>query len=321
LSSRIQRTLALSACDYSFIVQCDEDGIADSVFAVFGGLRSVAQEHVNDAAAKYHVHHDSAGFRVRAPDGAEAVLQTEDDVLFHIDKHLTIALQLQRPDLFFVHAAVVSGRGSAAVIAAPPGTGKSTLTLALARSGFTYLSDELAPIEVVMRSVLPFRRALCLKAIPPHPLSLPRPTVRTGPRYHIPASALGPVDAAAVHPIGVFIFAERHSTRGPVSHRISPAEAVARLIANALNPAAHRHDGLDAAAALCHCIPAFSLNVYDLGMACAEVERICTAQALEDRDGLDTAFPRQPSASLEPRRPIRGLVAGHSAIEDDPAAL
>ena len=289
MSSRIQRALALSACDYSFVVECDEDGIADSVFAVFGGLPSVAQEHIDDRAAKYQVHHESAGFRVVNPDGAEVVLPAQDDVLFHIDKHLTIALQLQRPDLLFLHAAVVSGCGYAAVIAAPSGTGKSTLTLALARRGFMYLSDELAPIDVEMRSVLPFRHALCLKSIPPDPLLVPMTTVRAGARYHIPTSALGAVDDASVQPIGVFIFAERHSTRGPVSRRISQAEAVARLMANALNPAAHRNGGLDAAVSLCNRIPAFALNVCDLGMACAEVERIYSTEVTDDRCAPNTA--------------------------------
>ena len=289
LSSRIQRTLALSACDYSFVVECDdEDGIVDSVFAVFGGLRCIAQRRIDDKAARYHVHHDSAGFRVVDPDGAEVVLPSQDDVLFHIDKHVTIALQLQRPDLFFLHAAVVSGRGYAAVIAAPSGTGKSTLTLALARSGFVYLSDELAPIDVESGSVLPFRHALCLKSTPPDPLLLPMTAVRIGARYHIPTSALGAVDDVSVQPIGVFIFAERHSTEGSVSRRLSQAEAVARLMANALNPAAHRNDGLDAAVSLCNRIPAFALDVSDLGIACAEVDRIYSAERLGNRCALDT---------------------------------
>jgi hypothetical protein len=274
------------------VVECDEDGIADSVFAVFGELRSVAQTHLEDAPARYQIHHESAGFRVVGPDGADVVLPAEDDVLFHIDKSVTIALQLQRPDLFFLHAAVVSARGQAAVIAAPAGTGKSTLTLALARKGFTYLSDELAPIDAESCSVLPFRHALCLKSIPPDPLSLPTTTVRAGTRYHIPTSALGHADDASA-PIGVFIFAERHSTRGPASRRISPAEAVARLMANALNPAAHRNDGLDAAVALCNRIPAFALNVCDLAMACAEVGRIYGAEPLDDRCAVTTASSRR----------------------------
>jgi hypothetical protein len=163
----------------------------------------------------------------------------------------------------------------------------------LARRGFDYLGDELAPIDVERRSVLPFRRALCLKSIPPDAGLLPTTTVRTGARYHIPASALGNVDTVSAHPIGVFIFAERHSTRGSVCRRISQAEAVARLLANALNPAAHRNDGVDAAVALCERIPAFALNVIDLGMACTEVERIYSEEALDDRSAFGTASSRR----------------------------
>ena len=62
-------------------------------------------------------------------------------------------------------------------------------------------------------------------------------------------------------------------------------------MANALNPAAHRNDGLDAAVALCNRIPAFALNVYDLGVACAEVERIYSAEVTDDRCAQCGIFP------------------------------
>jgi hypothetical protein len=64
-------------------------------------------------------------------------------------------------------------------------------------------------------------------------------------------------------------------------------------MANALNPAAHRSDGLDAAVSLCSRIPAFALNVSDLGLACAEVERIYEEEALDDRGALGMVSSRR----------------------------
>ena len=49
-----------------------------------------------------------------------------------------------------------------AVLAAPPTTGKSTLTLALLERGLAYLSDELAPVDLPTRCVYPYARAVSL---------------------------------------------------------------------------------------------------------------------------------------------------------------
>lgn len=96
--------------------------------------------------------------------GACTLISRNDaDFLFLFEKDLTIELQYQRPDLFFVHAAVVERDGKAVVLAAPSGTGKSTLTLALLHAGFRYLSDELAPFDLVTLQVMPYPHALCLR--------------------------------------------------------------------------------------------------------------------------------------------------------------
>jgi hypothetical protein len=111
-------------------------------------------------------------------------------LLFHLDKDLTIALQLQRADLFFLHAAVVALDDRAVVLSAPSGTGKSTLALALLENGFDYLSDELAPIDVQRLTVHPFPHALCLKSPPPAPYCLPTGALGIGVRYHVPGDIL-----------------------------------------------------------------------------------------------------------------------------------
>jgi HprK-related kinase A len=62
-----------------------------------------------------------------------------------------------------IHAAVVEKNGGAAILPAPPGSGKSTLTAALVLSGWRLLSDELALIDRKSGLIHPLPRPVSLK--------------------------------------------------------------------------------------------------------------------------------------------------------------
>ncbi len=62
-----------------------------------------------------------------------------------------------------VHAAVVEKNGGAAILPAPPGSGKSTLTAGLVLSGWRLLSDELALIDRKSGLIHPLPRPVSLK--------------------------------------------------------------------------------------------------------------------------------------------------------------
>jgi len=85
------------------------------------------------------------------------------------DDDLVVQLQYLRPDLYFVHAAVVALEERAFLLPAPPGHGKSTLAWALLQHGLRYSSDELGPIDPKTLSVAPYSRAICLKKNPSPP--------------------------------------------------------------------------------------------------------------------------------------------------------
>lgn len=67
-------------------------------------------------------------------------------------------------DVLVLHAGAVARRGRAVVLPAPPDSGKTTLTAALVRSGFRYLSDEAALLDPRTGLVHPFPRALAMDA-------------------------------------------------------------------------------------------------------------------------------------------------------------
>lgn len=64
--------------------------------------------------------------------------------------------------LLDLHAGAVGGRDGLVLLPAPPGSGKSTLTMALMHAGFDYFSDEVALLGDDLTAT-PFPLALCVK--------------------------------------------------------------------------------------------------------------------------------------------------------------
>jgi hypothetical protein len=218
----------------------------------------------------------SSGWSVHFP-GVDVVHTTDEDgLLFAFDKGLTIALQRRQAHLFFLHGAVLEWDGRAIVLCAPSGTGKSTMAFALLQEQFSYLSDELAPIDPRTSRVHSYPHALCLKAPPPAPYRLPLETLDLGFTLHVPVDSLPMTKASSPVPVSAFFFLQRRGLESSTSPRrkLSPAAVTAHLMANALNALAHPQAGLEPAAALARAIPGYELDTTDLPQACRAVRDV-----------------------------------------------
>jgi len=216
----------LRACDSTFHIRCADEAIAAIVEVAFGGLIVPFSRSSSEVTGRYQIERSNSntaqGFRVRDFNGVYAQVEDTDALLWHLDKSLTIALQHRRPDLYFLHAAAVALAGGVSVLAAPPGTGKSTLTLGLLERGFSYLSDELAPIDIRQRLVHHYAHAVGLKSRPPAPLQLPQGTVAIGSRFHVPTCRFrGAGLSEEPLPLVAVIFPERSSEPPAKCRRIS----------------------------------------------------------------------------------------------------
>jgi HprK-related kinase A len=110
----------------------------------------------------------------------------------------------QRPHQYFMlHAAVVERSGRAAVLPGRAGSGKSTLTAALAHRGWRLLSDEVAPIRPSDREVVPV----------PRPVSLKDESIDVIARF-APDAVIGPRTPG--------------TSKGTVAHVLPPADSVRR---------------------------------------------------------------------------------------------
>jgi hypothetical protein len=267
------RTLNLQSCDCRFDLHTENDHIAAVIRCVFGALEAPAQ-HAALPHRTYRISGaEGGGYRVQCA-GITIACAGVDQVLVHIDKSITVELQHARPELFFVHGAVLGSNGRAAVISAPPGTGKSTLTLAALRLGLEYFSDELAPIDLAEVTVFPYPRAIHLKSPPPHPLALPAGAMEYDGRFHVPVTTL-------VRPsrVGAIIFLRRDAERFDEARMLSAASGAARLIANTLNLLAHPAAGIDAAVHLTRAVPCFELDGTDVTAASQAIRSLLETTA------------------------------------------
>jgi hypothetical protein len=102
-----------------------------------------------------------------------------------------------------IHAAVVERNGRAAILPAPPGSGKSTLCAALVSRGWRLLSDELTLVRLDNGQIEPLPRPISLKN-----------------------ASIGVLRAYA--PSWVFSRGVTDTVKGTVAHMKAPADSVAR---------------------------------------------------------------------------------------------
>jgi hypothetical protein len=148
-------------------------------------------------------------------------------------------------DFLLIHAGSVSTpSGEGVLLPAPSGNGKTTLTTALVRAGFRYLSDEAGAIDPVTRRLYPFQRPLILKAgaaqVFPDLYRIGNGSTREGMRHLRPELIGG---GAKGEPCEIrYVIA--HQYRPGAKTEITPmsqAEALMELVNNASN--LHRYGG------------------------------------------------------------------------------
>ena len=250
--------LTLKTVGRAIRIDCDEPGTTGLLTATYGhmcGEPGPIDLHYiagRDPRSGYFVERAGRGRMTASDDGA---------FLAGFDEDVAIELQRLRPELYFVHAAVLTRAHTAFMLVTESGGGKSTLCWALSHHGYRYLSDELAPIELDALDVYPFTRALMMKAPPPGTsYPIPLAALRSSRGWHVAAENLpGGVGVGPTRLTAIFFLRRDAAASSPAIRRLRAAEAVARLYANSLNQLAHRGDGLDAAIRITTGVACFEL--------------------------------------------------------------
>jgi len=263
---------------------CQSATALDLLVNVFGAMRCNA-ETSPDLNYTVEVTGEPAAFRITRPGRPPFLAGDTGELIYLLEKDLTIQLQHLRRDLYFIHGAALEFDGNAMLLVAPSGQGKSTTTWGLLHHGFGYLSDELAPTDLETMHVHPYPHALCLKKQPPSAYPLPSKVARTRRTLHVPESVLPSATVSQPLHIRTLILLKYcpNEESAPSLVPISKGEAAARLYTQALNPLAHKDDGLRGAVAISRAADCYALYSADLRSTCELLTRTFLRSTLVER--------------------------------------
>jgi hypothetical protein len=264
-----QSSLALQCVGRGIAIHCEDGPTRDVLRELF----DVMWTETASPQLQYRIAATDAGYCLSRSDvGPVGNARDLGQLLYVLDCDLVIQLQRLRPDLLFLHAAVLTYEGAAHVLTGRSGAGKSTTCWGLLHRGLGYLSDELAPIRLPDMTVQPFPRALCMKTAPPPGFELPPGTPATSRGYHVAISHMPASPPPVPSPLQTVFFVEYDaSRRAPTIRAIGSAEAAARLYPNLLNALAHDDAAMAGVTRIATATRAFLVEAAELGATCETI--------------------------------------------------
>ncbi len=262
------QALKLNITGTNILIQCKSSLTYALLHSIYG---SMLLEEGTQPLFKliYTVDSNKDSFHIEFPDHSQYETQDRGDFLFQFEQHLVVQLQLARPELFFLHSAIVEFQHRGIALIAPSGSGKSTTTWGLLHEGFQYLTDEMSGIHLDTLEISPFSHAVSLKKPPPAPYPLPDGAIKTSRAYNIPVDQLP--GKLYKQPLKLDTILYVKYSPDYQQAEISPvgtAESCSQLYTNSLNPLSHNQDGLDAAMQIAQNTRAFALKTCDLQSSC-----------------------------------------------------
>jgi len=162
------------------------------------------------------------------------------------------------PGLLWLHGAVAGLRGRALMLPGRRGRGKSTIVTELCRRGWTFLTDDILPLDPATLRVLPFPRV---------------PEVRANPGREMPEAWLLEVDKAEIAlddrlerhplPVGAIVLPVAARAGGVTLEVCTPGEAILEIAEGCWNFGAHGERAVALLSALVPGVPTRRLTFHD----------------------------------------------------------
>jgi len=212
-------------------------------------------------------------YRLFINDACTAERTSYDDLYPHVTRTIVSQFIHARPDLIWLHAGGVAYDNTVAVFPGSWGCGKSTLVMRLHEQGWTYLSDDVIPIDPHTSLALPFPLTPRVRAVSDELLS--RQQVGTLPKLTMEVHPGGVCHQPL--PLAGIIFPQYVPDAQNCLTPHSPAAAAADLLQNCLSFVKHRETALRTLCDLVQRVPIFRLTFADSQYA-ADLVREAFAQ-------------------------------------------
>ena len=252
------------------LIQCKSALCYSLLDSIYGSM-SVDNISLSDCKLVYTVDSktEQGPFSIEFADGHHLSLEDAGDFLFQFEQQLVVDLQRAKPELLFLHSAVLELEQKGIALIAASGSGKSTTTWGLLHEGFSYLTDEMSGIQPDTLEIFPFSHAISLKNQPPAPYHLPASILETSRAWNIPVKQLPSPLYQQKLSLDIILYVKYSANiTQPEIHPISSAESCSALYTNSLNPLSHPDDGLDAAMHIACNTQAYSLKTGELKSSC-----------------------------------------------------
>ena len=212
------------------------------------------------------------------PDGVHEVLldgecvqrsETTDVLIDYILWDVSARAVQEEHGFLALHAGAVAYRGSGVLLPGPSNSGKTTLSAALTRAGFDYLSDEVALIDPGDGRVHSFPRPMWMErpTVEKFPDLLARRAGAVRPQYPVLAEELRPGSAGGPCPVR-FVVAPIYSPGAPTELELmNRGQAVVLLCRNSFNFSGFGRAGLELLARVVRGAACYRLLMGDLEKA------------------------------------------------------
>lgn len=197
---------------------------------------------------------------------ASAKNGTLANVLYCLRYEVAMRLIQACPDLMWLHAGAAAYRDSAVLIPGLSGRGKSTLVTSLCAQGWTYLSDDIVPLDPNSGKVIPFPRLPMVRENLGQQLPLDRVQELRKTEIDLKPEAM----CREAMPIRALVF-PTYSPHSPTKILpYSPAIAALELLENCLNFVHHKQAAVRYVCELVKHLPTFQMS-YSSGNLAAEL--------------------------------------------------
>jgi hypothetical protein len=259
----VEQTIHFGFGDYQAALCTD----VPEVFATVGrSFREMLVPISTRPVDRLHAYWNGGSYQLEGIGQPRGRLTSKTLFIKHVFTEITLKFIKSHSRLLWLHAGAAGHRGRAVMIVGPGGRGKSTLVTHLCANGWSYLSDDLTPVDPGSDRAVPFPIAPAVR----QDLGCEVPLERLSDFRKIDVDIKPDAVCREALPIAALVFPSySHGSPSELS-RCSPANAALELFGNCLNFMIHREAALHYFCDLVKRLPAFRLT-YQSGTVATEL--------------------------------------------------